>query len=112
VTQVVAVDALVLSPHSHAEDHAVAPHRGDTSVHGNRGDELPMIPLTVRQYRAVHVRLTQWHCARESTWTCAWEHCVKPQRHANPRMSLTFRHIADNGGEIIGRRTFSVPTTN
>jgi alkylated DNA repair dioxygenase AlkB len=40
-----------------------------------------------------------------------WEHCVKPQRHANPRMSLTFRHIEDNGGEIIGRRTFSVPAT-
>ena len=40
-----------------------------------------------------------------------WEHCVKPQRHANPRMSLTFRHIEDNGGEILGRRTFSVPAT-
>ena len=42
----------------------------------------------------------------------AWEHCVKPQVNANPRMSLTFRHIEDNGGEILGRRTFSVPTTN
>ena len=41
----------------------------------------------------------------------AWEHCVKPQVHADPRMSLTFRHIEDNGGEILGRRTFSAPAT-
>ena len=41
-----------------------------------------------------------------------WEHSVRPQAHANPRMSLTFRHIVDNGGDIPGRRTFSVPTTN
>ncbi len=39
-----------------------------------------------------------------------WEHCVKPQVHANPRMSLTFRHIEDNGDDILGRRTFSAPT--
>lgn len=111
MTQVVAVDALVLSPHSHAEDHAVAPHRGDTSVHGNRGDELPMIPLTVRQYRAVHVRLTQWHCARESTWTCAWEHCVPKMAYAAPRMSLTFRHIKDNPYSFPGSGVISIPAT-
>ncbi|MEZ5244332.1 MAG: alpha-ketoglutarate-dependent dioxygenase AlkB [Acidimicrobiales bacterium] len=42
----------------------------------------------------------------------AWEHCVPKMAHAAPRMSLTFRHIDDNGGEIVGRRTSSAPTTN
>ncbi len=40
-----------------------------------------------------------------------WEHCVKPQVNANPRMSLSFRHVEDNPYSIPGHRSFPVPLT-
>jgi alkylated DNA repair dioxygenase AlkB len=38
-----------------------------------------------------------------------WEHCVKPQVHADPRMSLSFRHVEDNPYSVPGHHTFSHP---
>jgi alkylated DNA repair dioxygenase AlkB len=38
----------------------------------------------------------------------SWEHCVKPQVNADPRISLSFRHVEDNPYLIPGHRSFVV----
>ncbi|MBT5580872.1 MAG: alpha-ketoglutarate-dependent dioxygenase AlkB [Acidimicrobiaceae bacterium] len=36
----------------------------------------------------------------------SWEHCVKPQANADPRISLSFRHVEDNPYSAPGHRSF------